>query len=81
VTVASSPRSQIAVWTAKAAVGGKRYVCAMTAHPVEPVPDADPDEAAVAATALREYREWVAKGRPGVVSHEEAIADLLGDAQ
>ena len=33
----------------------------MTAHPAEPVPDADPDEAAVAAAALREYREWVAK--------------------
>ena len=54
---------------------------AMTAHPAEPVPDTDPDEAAVAAAALREYREWVAKGRPGAVSHEEAMAELLGDAQ
>jgi len=54
---------------------------AMTAHPAEPVPDADPDEAAVAAAALREYREWVAKGRPGAVSHEEAMAELLGDPQ
>jgi hypothetical protein len=53
----------------------------MTAHPAEPVPDADPDEAAVAAAALREYREWVAEGRPGAVSHEEAMAELLGDAQ
>jgi hypothetical protein len=53
----------------------------MTAHPAEPVPDADPDEAAVAAAALREYREWVAKGRPGAVSYEEAMAALLGDAQ
>jgi hypothetical protein len=53
----------------------------MTAHPVEPVPDADPDEAAVAAAALREYREWVSQGRPGAVSHEEAMAELLGDAQ
>jgi hypothetical protein len=53
----------------------------MTAHPAEPVPDADPDEAAVAAAALREYREWVAKGRPGAVSHEEAMAELFGDAQ
>ena len=64
-----------------ASVGSKRYLCAMTAHPAEPVPDADPDEAAVAAAALREYREWVAKGRPGAVSHEEAMAELLGDAQ
>ena len=53
----------------------------MTAHPAQPVPDADPDEAGVAAAALREYREWVAKGRPGAVSHEEAMAELLGDAQ
>ena len=60
-------------------VGSKRYLCAMTAHPAEPVPDADPDEAAVAAAALREYGEWVAKGRPGAVSHEEAMAELLGD--
>lgn len=54
---------------------------AMTAHPAEPVSDADPDEAAVAAAALREYRAWVAKGRPGAVSHEEAMAELLGDPQ
>ena len=53
---------------------------AMTGHPAEPVSDADPDEAAAAA-ALREYREWVAKGRPGAVTHEEAMAELLGDAQ
>lgn len=53
----------------------------MTAHPAEPVPDADPDEAAVAAAALREYREWVAKSRLGAVSHEEAMTELLGDAQ
>jgi len=79
--MASSSRSQIAVWTARAAVGSKRYLCPMTAHPAEPVPDADPDEAAVAAAALREYREWVANGRPGAVSHEEAMAELLGDAQ
>jgi len=62
-------------------VDGKRYLVAMTAHPAEPVPDADPDEAAVAAATLREYREWVAKGRPGAVSHEEAMAELLGDAE
>ena len=53
----------------------------MTAHPADPVSDADPDEAAVAAGALREYREWVAKGRPGAVTHEEAMAELLGDTQ
>ena len=54
---------------------------AMTGHPAEPVSDADPDEAAAAAAALREYREWVAKGRPGAVTHEEAMAELLGDTQ
>jgi hypothetical protein len=53
----------------------------MTADPAGPVPDVDPDEAAIAAAALREYREWVATGRPGAVSHGEAMAELLGDAQ
>ena len=53
----------------------------MTAYPAEPVPDADPGEAATAAAALREYREWVSAGRPDAVSHEEAMAELLGDAQ
>ena len=53
----------------------------MTGHPAEPVSDADPAAAAVAAAARREYREWVAKGRPGAVTHEEAMAELLGDAQ
>ena len=53
----------------------------MTADPAEPVPDTDPGEAAVASAALRDYREWVAKGRPGAVSHEEAMAELLGDAR
>ena len=53
----------------------------MTAHPAEPAPGADPDEAAVAAAALQEYREWVAKGRPGAVSHEEAMAEVLADDQ
>ena len=62
-------------------VGSKRYLGAMIAHRAEPVPDADPDEAAIAAAALREYREWAAAGRPGAVSHEEAMAELLGDAQ
>jgi hypothetical protein len=32
-------------------------------------------------TTLAEHREWVAAGRPGAVSHEEAIAELLGDRQ
>lgn len=51
----------------------------MTAHPTGPAPDADAEEAAVAAAALTEYRDWVAAGRPGAVSHEEAMAELLGD--
>jgi hypothetical protein len=53
----------------------------MTAHPAIPAPDADPDEAAVAAAALSEYQEWVAVGRPGAVSHEEAMAELLSDGR
>jgi len=74
-TGAASRHRSRAVWVASDTFG------AMTARPAEPVPDADPDEAAVAAAALREYREWVAKGRPGAVSHEEAMAELLGDDQ
>jgi hypothetical protein len=34
------------------------------------------EEADVEAT-LAAHREWVAAGRPGAVSHEEAMADLL----
>jgi len=28
---------------------------------------------------LASYHEWVAAGRPGAVSHEEAVAELLRD--
>jgi hypothetical protein len=34
-------------------------------------------EDAEAEAALAEHREWVAAGRPGAVSHEEAMAELL----
>jgi len=34
-------------------------------------------EAEIEAT-LAAYQEWVAAGRPGAVSHEEAMAELLG---
>jgi hypothetical protein len=34
------------------------------------------EEAETEAT-LAEHREWVAAGRPGAVSHEEAMAELL----
>jgi hypothetical protein len=36
------------------------------------------EEAEFEAT-LTGYREWVAAGRPGAVSHEEAMAELLRD--
>jgi hypothetical protein len=32
---------------------------------------------AEAESALAEHRAWVAAGRPGAVSHEEAMAELL----
>jgi hypothetical protein len=35
------------------------------------------EEAEIEAT-LAVHREWVAAGRPGAVSHEEAMAELLG---
>ena len=36
-------------------------------------------EEAEAETTLAAYREWVAAGRPGAVSHKEAMAELLGE--
>ena len=35
------------------------------------------EEAEIEAT-LTAHREWVDAGRPGAVSHEEAMAELLG---
>jgi hypothetical protein len=34
-------------------------------------------EQAEIETTLAAHREWVAQGRPGAVSHEQAMADLL----
>jgi hypothetical protein len=31
------------------------------------------------ATTLAAHREWVAQGRPGAVSHEQAMAELLAE--
>lgn len=41
---------------------------------------ASPDDldGAEAAAAIEEYREWLAAGRPGAVSHEQARGLLLG---
>ena len=36
------------------------------------------EEAEIEAT-LAAHRDWVAAGRPGAVSHEEAMAELLGE--
>ena len=36
------------------------------------------EEAEIEAT-LAAHQAWVAGGRPGAVSHEEAMAELLGD--
>ena len=35
-------------------------------------------DAAEADAVLQSHREWVAAGRPGALSHEEAMAELLG---
>ena len=35
------------------------------------------EQAEIEAT-LADHREWVAAGRPGAVSHEEAMSELLG---
>ncbi len=36
------------------------------------------EEAEIEAT-MAAYRDWAAAGRPGAVSHDEAMAELLGD--
>ena len=38
------------------------------------------EEAEIEAT-LAQHREWVAAGRPGAVSHEEAMAELLDGSE
>ena len=38
------------------------------------------EEAEIEAT-LASHRAWVAAGRPGAVSHEEAMTELLGDGE
>jgi hypothetical protein len=38
-------------------------------------------EEAEAEAIMTEFREWVAAGRPGEKSHEEFMAELLGNAQ
>ena len=40
-------------------------------------PAEDLEEAEIEAT-LAAYQEWVAAGQPGAMSHEEAMAELLG---
>ena len=49
--------------------------------PALPTGDPDPaevlEEAEIEAT-LAAHRDWVAAGRPGAVSHEGAMAELLG---
>jgi hypothetical protein len=37
-------------------------------------------EEAEIETTLAAHREWVAAGRPGAVSHAEAMAELLGES-
>lgn len=44
---------------------------------VERYAPAEARDDAEAEATLAEHREWVAAGRPGAVSHEEAMAELL----
>lgn len=60
----------------------------MTAQPTSTPSPREPYEAnalgglaaanAEISTIIAAHREWVASGRPGAVSHEEAMAELLG---
>ncbi len=51
---------------------GSREPCQAIRHG-GPAPSDAEINAIVAA-----HREWLARGRPGAVSHEEAMAELLG---
>lgn len=45
---------------------------------VERLAPAEVVEEAEIETTLAAHRDWVAAGRPGAVSHEQAMAELLG---
>lgn len=47
---------------------------------VERLAPAEVVEEAEIQTTLAAHHEWVAAGRPGAVSHDEAMAELLGGA-
>jgi hypothetical protein len=49
----------------------------MTVQPCDIPTGADLD-IAEADAILQHHRDWVAAGRPGAVSHDEAMAELLG---
>lgn len=48
----------------------------MTLQPCD-APTGSDIEIAEADAILRYHREWVAAGRPGALSHDEAMAELL----
>lgn len=45
---------------------------------VERLAPAEVVEEAEIETTLAAHREWVAAGRPGALSHEQAMAEMLG---
>jgi hypothetical protein len=47
---------------------------------VERLAPAEVVEQAEIHTTLAAHREWVAAGRPGATSHDEAMAELLGES-
>jgi hypothetical protein len=47
---------------------------------VERLAPAEVIESAEIETTLAAHREWVAAGRPGAVSHEQAMAELLAES-
>lgn len=48
----------------------------MTLQPCD-IPTGSDLEIAEADAILQRHREWVAAGRPGALSHDEAMAELL----
>ena len=48
---------------------------------LERLASAEELDIAEADAVLQSHREWVTAGRPGAVSHEEAMAELLGGSQ
>jgi hypothetical protein len=74
------PASTVTVVSAETAPGQDSAPADAVRVPRSRLPADAIDDAEIEAT-LAEHRRWVAAGRPGAVSHAEAMAELLRGGQ